>query len=87
MMNNVKSREQECALKQLMAYDFLQLELHLFLDTHPHDQRALKEFRSANEKAKALREKYEKTYGPITASAVDSDASWTWIETPWPWEN
>ncbi len=87
MTNNIRGRERECALKQLMAYDFMQLELNLFLDTHPHNQRALNEFHKINRKAKELREKYEEHFGPLTTSAVNSQTDWEWICSPWPWEN
>lgn len=85
--NHIRNRERDCALKQLMAYDFAQLELNLFLDTHPNDQRALREFHRINKKAIELREMYEANFGPITTSAVDSTTEWTWINSPWPWEN
>lgn len=87
MMNNMHSREQECLLRQLMAYDFVQLELNLFLDTHPNHQRALKEFHSIKRKADELREIYEGKFGALTASSVKSEEEWTWIKSPWPWEN
>lgn len=87
MTNNIRNREKECALKQLMAYDFMQLELNLFLDTHPHNQKALKEFHKINRKANELREKYEEQFGPLTTSAVKSETEWEWVRSPWPWEN
>lgn len=87
MMNNMRSRECECMLKQLMAYDFVQLELNLYLDTHPHDQKALREFHRINKRAIELREKYEAEFGPITTSSVNCETEWTWINSPWPWEN
>jgi len=87
MMNNMQNRERECALRQLMAYDFVQLELNLFLDTHPNNQRALKEFHHVNKKAAELREMYEKKFGPLTTSSVKSEEEWTWVKSPWPWEN
>jgi len=87
MSNNIRTREQECALKQLMAYDFMQLELNLFLDTHPNNARALRKFSEINKKASELREYYETNFGPITTSAVKSTEEWSWINSPWPWEN
>ena len=81
------SKQCEYMLKQLMAYDFVQLELNLYLDTHPHDQKALKEFQRIRKIAEELRKKYEAEFGPITASAIDCENEWTWINSPWPWEN
>lgn len=87
MMNNVNKRERECALKKLMAYDFMQLELNLYLDTHPCDQRALNEFHKVNKKAIELRKLFEERYGELTTSSAMSNEKWSWIESPWPWEN
>ncbi len=87
MTNNMNNRERECVLKQLMAYDFVLLELNLFLDTHPNNQKALNKLHHIRKKARELREIYENKFGPLTASAVKSEDEWTWINSPWPWEN
>lgn len=87
MTNNMNNRERECVLKQLMAYDFVLLELNLFLDTHPNNQKALNKFHHIRKKARELREIYENKFGPLTVSAVKSEDEWTWINSPWPWEN
>ena len=87
MSNNIKCREKEYALKRLMAYDFMQNELNLFLDTHPNNKQALRKFHEINQKAIALRKEYEKNFGALTVNAVDSTEEWTWINSPWPWEN
>ena len=86
MSGNIKSREQEYALKQLMAYDFMQVELNLYLDTHPCDKKALSEFKKINKKAVELRKEYEQLFGPITTSSVNCEDEWLWINSPWPWE-
>lgn len=84
---NMNDRNRDRMLKQLMAYDFTLIELNLFLDTHPHDQKALQEFQRINKKAAELREIYELNFEPLTASAVTSTTEWTWVNSPWPWEN
>lgn len=72
-------------LKELMALDFMLIELNLYLNTHPYDQKALMIFMSTAQRAKMARENYERMYGPITAGASNS-FPWPWIESPWPWE-
>ncbi len=72
-------------LKEVMALDFMAIELNLYLNTHPYDQRAMMIFVSTVQQAKMARENYERMYGPITASASNS-FPWPWIENPWPWE-
>ena len=87
MVNSKNNREKECALKKLMAYDFMQNELNLFLDTHPNNKQALRKFNEISQKALALRKEYEKNFGALTVNSVDSTEEWTWINSPWPWEN
>lgn len=74
-------------LKELMKYDFAVYELVLFLDTHPRDTKALEMYRSLVEKAQALRHEYENKFGPISSDMVKNCDHWTWIDSPWPWEN
>lgn len=77
--------EREKMLKEVMAADFTLIELNLYLDTHPCDQRALALFNSNVQRAKMIRENYERMYGPLTP-ATFSKYPWQWIESPWPWE-
>lgn len=80
-MKDVRDR----MLKEVMALDFMAIELNLYLNTHPYDQKALMIFVSTVQRAKMARENYERMFGPITASASNS-FPWPWIEDPWPWE-
>ena len=77
---------QEKLLKELMAMEFMVIDLNLYLNTHPYDGRALMIFMSAAQRAGMIRDNYERMYGPITASASNS-YPWPWINSPWPWEN
>ena len=72
-------------LKEIMAMDFMAIELNLYLNTHPYDQKAMTIFVSTVQQCKMLRENYENMYGPITASSSNS-FPWPWIGSPWPWE-
>lgn len=83
----MNERNRECILRQLAAYDFAQVELNLFLDTHPYNKKALSEFNKVNQKAQELRNLYETEFGPLTTSAAGNRESWTWVNSPWPWEN
>lgn len=72
--------------KKIQIYEFLILDVGLYLDTHPMDQEALDYFHHY----KALKEKavadYTTCYGPLTIDTVESTNKWTWIDQPWPWE-
>jgi spore coat protein JB len=78
-------REQLCLLQELMAMEFTVLEFHLYLDTHPTDQKALMEYNSLVRELKALKQKYQERYGPLTWQEPSS-YPWQWINEPWPWQ-
>lgn len=73
----------------LMAIDFALIDLMMYLDTHPCDCGSRKLANEYAEKLCEIKKKYERKYGPLTASssARDCDDKWEWICGPWPWEN
>lgn len=86
MMNRDCSREQ--LLRQIDEVSFAVNDIHLFLDTHPCDEKAMEYYREMAEKRRELMKKYAKMYGPLTVDdAIFSDsATWQWMEQPFPWE-
>jgi spore coat protein JB len=76
---------QEKLFKELMATDFTAGDLHLYLNTHPYDQRALMIYINVVQRGKLLRDYYERMYGPLTAASSNT-FPWPWIRSPWPWE-
>lgn len=79
--------ERNQLLEQVMALDFFLLELNLYLDTHPNDQRAIQIFNTTMVKARCAREAYERHCGPLTTyNSMNRGCSWQWINSPWPWE-
>ena len=83
-MNNTNTAKN--LLEKIRALSFVKTELELYLDTHPKTQTALEYYAKTVDELSALTEDYESNYGPITASGVRVDKGWTWIETPWPWQ-
>lgn len=79
-------KNQEMLLKELMAVSFSAYDLHLYLNTHPYDQKALFLFRQNTQRAQMLKDYYQRLYGPLTASAAAYSYPWQWIKSPWPWE-
>lgn len=77
------NREQ--LLKELMAADFTVIDLHLYLNTHPDDCRAVMLYNAAAQRAAMLRQSFERMFGPISMGAC-SNCPWQWINPPWPWE-
>lgn len=74
-------------LRQIMELEFVAIELNLFLDTHPDDREALRDFQEVTSRLNALIADYERQYTPLfPTSPYNADKCWRWIESPWPWE-
>ena len=71
-------------IKKLKCYRFAIIELGLYLDTHPEDEKALCLHKEYANKFKVLEDKYQKVYGPL--SIMYPCNKWRWLEEPWPWE-
>jgi len=74
-------------LQQIQAIEFMALELNLYLDTHPEDHRALCEYNQYTRQLKALKDEFQRSYGPLSNfGTAFSQFPWRWIQDPWPWE-
>ena len=76
--------EREQMLMQIRELNFAVIELGLYLNTHPEDQKALCLHRKYAKELKELMDKYQKVYGPL--SIYFPCNKWRWLEEPWPWE-
>ena len=76
--------EREEMLMIIRELNFAVIELGLYLDTHPEEQRALCLHRKYVKELKELMDKYQKVYGPL--SIYFPCNKWRWLEEPWPWE-
>ena len=75
----------ETPLGEIMILSFAAAELGMYLNTHPEDKEALQ---LRNNYVRLLRDAtavYEKEIGPLTMESP-MDATWSWINGPWPWE-
>jgi len=82
----IMNEKRDKLLKELMAADFTVIELNLYLDTHPYEQNVIALRNNMVQRAKMLREQFEREYGPLTSQFGYSGCPWQWIESPWPWE-
>ena len=73
-------------LGELMAFDFVEQELALYLDTHSSDQEAFEMYKSVCALAQEARERYTTQYGPVSRCDVSQCKSYTWLKNPWPWD-
>lgn len=84
IMQPYESREK--LLSDIQKYNFTLYDLALYMDTHPTEKSALDMYRDINTKLNSLMEEYKNTYGPMNITENLSENSWTWINSPWPWE-
>ena len=85
MMNNDNNMTRNEMLKQIKCLKFAIVELGLYLDTHPEDEKALCLHNKYCKELKELEDKYQKVYGPL--SIYFPCNKWRWLEEPWPWFN
>ena len=80
-MNNMTRRDMIMKIREL---DFSIIDLGLYLDVNPDDEKAICLHNEYCKKVKDLKDKYQKVYGPLTIYCPCN--KWRWIEEPWPWE-
>ena len=75
-------------LKEIDEVSFALNDVTLYLDTHPHDQKALSYYQEAVSCRKNLMAEYARTYGPLTVddASMDTSTVWNWMVQPFPWE-
>lgn len=79
--------EQADMLTYLDGLTFALIDINLYLDTHPMDKDMISLYnRFLNEYNLVMRD-YEKMYGPLTTNSESLKGdSWSWNDSPWPWE-
>lgn len=80
----VKEEDRREMMMKIRELDFSIIELALYLDTHPEDERALCMHKEYCKQVKELKDKYQRIYGPLTIYYPCN--KWRWLEEPWPWE-
>lgn len=74
-------------LRKLQEIQFALVELQLYLDMNPDDQRAVKQYKELTVQLVQQKQAYEKERGPVMQYGHSSTSDrWTWHKTPWPWE-
>lgn len=74
-------------LKKMQELEFACIDLNLYLDTHPTDQRALMDYNTYAYQFAVVRSQYESLHGPLTNFGFSQGQyPWAWLQDPWPWE-
>jgi spore coat protein JB len=79
--------EHSHTLRRLQEVQFALVELQLYLDMNPEDQRAVQQYNCLSEELMRLKREYEMKRGPLMQYGYSpSPSRWVWNATPWPWE-
>lgn len=74
-------------MERLQETDFALVELTLYLDTHPHDLKALEQFNQLSQVRQRQAAQFEQEFGPLLGFGHNySRYPWQWKEAPWPWQ-
>lgn len=84
--NMVNDTAPNTPLAELMAIDFAAHDLSLYLDTHADDAGAFAVYRELLQLAEEGAQRYARLYGPITKRDLLNAETYTWLQSPWPWE-
>lgn len=76
----------DAMLRELMALDFMAVDLQLYLNTHPNDVAARNEYNNIIKVADQLRNQYQKLCGPLYSFRSPNIDGWRWLRDPWPWQ-
>lgn len=76
----------EQLLFNIGVVDFTMIDLGLFLDTHPTDQRALEYYQHYAQIKRQLCKEFSMKYYPLTMAEAQCDKKWSWGDAPLPWE-
>lgn len=78
----------DALLNRLTVLDFMAVDLHLYLDTHPDDKEVIEKYNAVIEEADEVRYEYEKNFGPLCSfRSTSPNCHFKWIDCPWPWTN
>ena len=75
-------------LHKIMKYQFIAIDLNLYLDNFPENMDATEDYKIISSKLSALMAEYEQEYGPLrNFGDAFSENPCGWVNSPWPWEN
>jgi len=74
-------------MRKIQELEFATIDLNLYLDNHPNNQKALMDYNMLTRDLMNLKRMYEMKYGPLTNFGYcPSQYPWQWVNEPWPWE-
>lgn len=83
---NIKEvNDKDKLLLELFENNFAIIDLNLYLDLNPNDERIYKIYKEYVSNYEKIKKLYEENFGPLEITCVDSQG-YKWIDNPWPWD-
>ena len=83
----MKQRNIKTIQKRLQKISFALVEVVLYLDAYPNNEKAKKYYKELSEERDMLLKALEKAGMPMSATNVNvNGGEWSWVKGPWPWE-
>lgn len=73
-------------LKCITETGFALDDARLFLDTHPHEEKAMEYYEKLRVTKKRLTQEYAEMFSPLLPDDVSKCEKFMWAEGPWPWQ-
>lgn len=74
-------------LEEIQALDFVIVDLTLYLNTHPTDVEAIKQFNETARLSMELKRQFEQQFHPLMNFGKSfSNYPWDLDDSPWPWQ-
>ena len=73
-------------LRKISEYQFVAVELNLYLDTHPGDEAARADYLFYSTKLRELMRAYEEQFGPLMNFGHSPTDVGCYVCSEWPWE-
>lgn len=86
-MPDQNERPQNDLMRSIQTVDFALVELSLYLNTHPYDLDAVRQYNTLAKQSQALKKQYEEQVGALSSFGVQlSRHPFDYALTDWPWE-
>lgn len=73
-------------LKKISEYQFICVELNLYIDTHPCDEAALRDYLVYSQELTELIAEYEQHFEPLMNFGHSPTSAGSYVCSQWPWE-
>ena len=77
---------QMALLNKIREYQFVCVELNLYLNTHPEDEAARTDYLCYGRRLTALIDQYDELYEPLMNFGHSPTEAGSWAMSKWPWE-